>query len=159
MTSSLDHKGHVPADALADIAAGGRCAGETALHLAGCTQCRRELTRRDPSALFGLLPALPAAHPAPLYPVLALPERPAVRARAVRWALVAAAGVAVFAVLVTAELRPRPPAALSAQSQAPASTAQFTVQVNAPAAQVMTLVPSQSGERPVTLILGLELDL
>ncbi len=157
MNGHLDDRGHVRAETLAEIAGGGRCTAEVARHMVSCASCRRELARRDPSALFALLPALPAAHAAPKYPALVLAPHPAARERVARFALAAAAAIVGVAALVGAGLRPQAPAPRVVDAGTP--PARFSVRVDAPAAQVVTLVPPQPEGPPVTLILGLEIDL
>lgn len=150
---------HLAPAALGRIAAGDAIGAGEAAHLAACADCRRALARVDPTALFGLLGALPPAWPEPAYPVLDLPvRRPAVARRA---GLAAAAGLLAALALWTASRPPAPPPVQAAALPAPGEIPEIVTHVDSKTARIVTLVPARNGggEGPtVTLIVdaGLE---
>ncbi|RMG45464.1 MAG: hypothetical protein D6718_07315 [Acidobacteria bacterium] len=150
---------HPDPEVLAGLAAGRPPAPGEARHLAACPACRRELSAKDPSALFALLAVLPDPVAAPPPPRLgSVPRR---SARLLRLAL-AAAAAAAFAAGVWGVRPPDRRARLAALPElAPIGRAPAPIvrRVDSRRARVVTLLPA-GGEGPtVTLILDKELDL
>jgi len=141
---------------LARFAAGEPCSAELARHLAGCPSCRRGVALRDPSAIFGVLAALPAAGSAPEYPArLPLPRR-RLRASRLRAGMFGAAALAAVAALVIVARAPR---AADVRPAFEDASARFAVRVSSPSARVVTLVAPGGAGPVVALVVDEGLDL
>lgn len=129
-----------------------------ASHLAHCLQCRQALAARDPLAMFRLLAVLPPPYDPPPFPVL---EWPGPAPRWVFWkgALAAAAAILAVVALWFATRPGTPPPAAPVVLAHSKTLPPVVSRVEAPGAQVLTLVPP-GGEGPsVTLVVGTEIDL
>jgi len=147
--------GHVAARDIAELAAGARPNAAAAAHIAGCAACRGELARLDPSAVFGLLAALPLPVGVPPAPRLARTRaRRRVAARGRVALAAAAAALAVAALWLIDRGGAGVPVVARARAVPP-----VVARVDSPHARIVTLVPPGDDAPTVTLIVGVEADL
>ncbi len=146
--------------ALASPSASPALARDEAAHLARCARCRGELARRDPTAVFLLLAALPLTEERP--PRLELPaRRPAAGLRRARRVALTALSAAAALLAGIALLEPPDPAEawLPAGGMSAGGRAGIVRRVHSDSATVVTLLPPGGDGPTVTLIIddGVEL--